>query len=101
MKEAVANEVVEGLKDAGDKFASFLPDSWLKPIYFRLTQDPHFMTIPVSNEGVGFHPAGAARRYEGGDVDGEHGVRMACDHGISVGFLLHDIPYRDFRDGQT
>ena len=45
MKEAVANEVVEGLKDAGVKFASFLPDSWLKPIYFRLTQDPHFMTI--------------------------------------------------------
>jgi hypothetical protein len=33
MKESVANEVTDGLKDAGVKFASFLPDSWLRLIY--------------------------------------------------------------------
>ena len=49
MKDSVANEVVEGLKEAGVKFASYLPDSWLKPIYFRLSNDPDFLTIPVSN----------------------------------------------------
>ena len=53
MTEKVTNEEVEGLKDAGVKFASFLPDSWLRPIYSRLAEDPHFTTIPVSNEGVG------------------------------------------------
>ena len=36
MKESTTNEVVEGLTEAGVKFASFLPDSWLKPIYSRL-----------------------------------------------------------------
>ena len=53
MKESTTNEVVEGLTEAGVKFASFLPDSWLKPIYSRLSQDSRFITIPVSNEGVG------------------------------------------------
>src|SRR6266404_6642682 len=101
MKETVANEVVEGLKDAGVKFASFLPDSWLKPIYYRLSQDPHFLTIPVSNEGVGVGPCCGA--WLGGMkavmLMENTGVRMACDQlarlGISVGlpcFMI--IPYR-------
>jgi len=109
MKESVAYEVVEGLNDAGVKFASFLPDSWLKPIYSRLAQDSRFITIPVSNEGVGVGLCCGA--WLGGIkavmLMENTGVRMACDQlarlGISVGlpcFII--IPYRgDFGDGQT
>src|SRR6266498_1760616 len=90
MKESVANEVVEGLKDAGVKFASFLPDSWLRPIYSKISEDPHFMTIPVSNEGVGVGLCCGA--WLGGMkavmLMENTGVRMACDQlarlGISV-----------------
>lgn len=53
MKESVINEVVGGLKEAGVKFVSFVPDSWFKHIYFRLSEDPDFITMPCSNEGVG------------------------------------------------
>ena len=75
MKEAVANEVVEGLKDAGVKFASFLPDSWLKPIYFRLTRRSTFHDDSRLQRRSRSWTLlrGVARRYEGGDVDGEHG----------------------------
>ncbi len=106
MKDSVANEVVEGLKEAGVKFASYLPDSWLKPIYFRLSKDPDFLTIPVSNEGVGVGLCCGA--WLGGTkavmLMENTGIRMACDQlarlGISVGlpcFMI--IPYRgDFGD---
>jgi sulfopyruvate decarboxylase subunit alpha len=101
MKESIANEVVEGLKEAGVKFASYLPDSWLRPIYFRLLKDPDFTTIPVSNEGVGVGLCCGA--WLGGAkavmLMENTGVRMACDQlarlGISIGlpcFMI--IPYR-------
>lgn len=101
MKESVANEVIEGLKDTEVKFASFLPDSWLKPIYSKLSQDPYFTTVPVSNEGVGVGLCCGA--WLGGKkavmLMENTGVRMACDQlarlGISVGlpcFMI--IPYR-------
>lgn len=101
MKESIANEVVEGLKEAGVKFASYLPDSWLRPIYFRLLKDPEFTTIPVSNEGVGVGLCCGA--WLGGAkavmLMENTGVWMACDQlarlGISVGlpcFMI--IPYR-------
>ena len=101
MKESVADEVIQGLKDAGVTFASFLPDSWLKPIYARLANDPHFTTVPVSNEGVGVGLCCGA--WLGGKkavmLMENTGVRMACDQlarlGISVGlpcFMI--IPYR-------
>src|SRR6201988_457316 len=109
MKEAVANEVVEGLKEAGVKFASFLPDSWLRPIYARISQDPHFLTIPVSNEGVGVGLCCGA--WLGGMkavmLMENTGVRMACDQlarlGMSVGLpCLMIIPYRgDIGDKPT
>ena len=109
MKESTTNEVVEGLTEAGVKFASFLPDSWLKPIYSRLSQDSRFITISVSNEGVGVGLCCGA--WLGGMkavmLMENTGVRMACDQlarlGISVGlpcFMI--IPYRgDFGDAQT
>src|ERR671931_644313 len=101
MKERIADEVVEGLNEAGVRFASFLPDSWLRPIYSRLSQDSRFITIPVSNEGVGVGLCCGA--WLGGMkavmLMENTGVRMACDQlarlGMSVGlpcFMI--IPYR-------
>jgi sulfopyruvate decarboxylase subunit alpha len=101
VKDSVADEVIQGLKDAGVTFASFLPDSWLKPIYARLASDSYFTTIPVSNEGVGVGLCCGA--WLGGKkavmLMENTGVRMACDQlarlGISVGlpcFMI--IPYR-------
>lgn len=101
MKESVVQEVVEGLKEAGVKFASFLPDSWLKEIYWRLLKDPDFTTIPVSNEGAGV--ALCCGAWLGGMkavmLMENSGVRMACEQlarlGMGVGlpcFMI--IPYR-------
>lgn len=101
MKDNVVNEVVEGLKEAGVRFVSFLPDSWFRKIYFRLMEDPDFMTMPVSNEGVGIGLCCGA--WLGGMkavmLMENTGVRMACDQlarlGMSVGlpaFMM--IPYR-------
>jgi len=101
MKESVINEVVGGLKEAGVKFVSFVPDSWFKHIYFRLSEDPDFITMPCSNEGVGVGLCCGA--WLGGVkavmLMENTGVRMACDPlarlGMSVGlpaFMM--IPYR-------
>ena len=101
MKESVVQEVVDGLKEAGVKFVSYLPDGWLKEVYFHLEEDPSFITIPVSNEGVGV--ALCCGAWLGGlkaaMVMENTGVRMACDQlarlGMSVGlpaFMI--IPYR-------
>jgi sulfopyruvate decarboxylase subunit alpha len=109
VKDTVVNEVIRGLKEAGVKFVSFLPDSWFKKIYFRVLEDPDFVTRPVSNEGVGVGLCCGA--WLGGMKSvmmmENTGVRMACDQlarlGMSVGlpcFMM--IPYRgDIGDGQT
>lgn len=53
MQHDMAQEVVAGLKEAGVNFISYLPDSWLNPSYTLLSEDPHFMTMPCTNEGEG------------------------------------------------
>jgi sulfopyruvate decarboxylase subunit alpha len=101
VKDSVVNEVINGLKEAGVKFVSFLPDSWFKKIYFRVLEDSDFITRPVSNEGVGVGLCCGA--WLGGMkavmLMENTGVRMACDQlarlGMSVGlpcFMI--IPYR-------
>ncbi len=101
MKESVINEVIDGLKDANVKFVSFLPDGWLKDVYWRLLKDSDFVTVPVSNEGVGV--ALCCGAWLGGlkavMLMENTGVRMACDQlarlGMSVGLpVFMIIPYR-------
>ncbi len=109
VKESVVHEVVDGLKESGVKFESYLPDGWLKNIYFRLLKDPDFITIPVSNEGVGV--ALCCGAWLGGlkavMLMENTGVRMACDQlarlGMSVGLpMFMIIPYRgDIGDKPT
>jgi len=109
MKESVVQEVIGGLKEAGVRFVSFLPDSWFKEIYFRLLKDPDFVTIPVSNEGAGV--ALCCGAWLGGlkavMLMENTGVRMACDQlarlGMSVGLpVFMMIPYRgDIGDKPT
>jgi sulfopyruvate decarboxylase subunit alpha len=107
MRESTVNEVIGGLKDAGVRFVSFLPDSWFKEIYFRVLKDPDFLTIPVSNEGAGI--ALCCGAWLGGTkavmLMENTGVRMACDQlarlGMTMGlpsFMM--IPYA-VSHGQT
>jgi len=87
VKDTVVNEVIDGLKEAGVKFVSFLPDSWFKKIYFRFLEDPDFITRPVSNEGVGVGLCCGA--WLGGMkavmLMENTGVRMACDQLARLG----------------
>jgi sulfopyruvate decarboxylase subunit alpha len=53
MKESSAKLVVEGLKEAGIKLITCLPESLLRPLYKMLRQDDFFKFVPVTNEGEG------------------------------------------------
>jgi sulfopyruvate decarboxylase subunit alpha len=101
VKDNVVVEIVEGLKEAGVKFVSYLPDGWLKEVYFRIREDKDFIALPVSNEGVGVGACCGA--WLGGAkavmIMENTGVRMACDQlarlGMSVGLpVFMIIPYR-------
>ena len=54
MKEQYLPEMLDSLKAAGINFAAGLPDSWLKNVIQSIERDPHFIYVPVCNEGVGF-----------------------------------------------
>lgn len=54
MKEQYLPEMLDSLKTAGINFAAGLPDSWLKNVIQSIEKDPHFIYVPVCNEGVGF-----------------------------------------------
>src|SRR5215467_4182343 len=53
MEIAKAQEVVQGLKEAGINFAVGLPDSQFHEVYEMITQDPAFKYVGVGNEGEG------------------------------------------------
>ena len=53
MKPSSAKLVVEGLKEAGVTLVACLPDSWMWEVYHQVSQDKHFKTVPVCNEGEG------------------------------------------------
>jgi sulfopyruvate decarboxylase subunit alpha len=54
MKEQYLPEMLNSLKAAGINFAAGLPDSWLKNVIQTVEKDPHFIYVPVCNEGVGY-----------------------------------------------
>jgi hypothetical protein len=47
-----AEQVVQGLKEAGINFAVGLPDSQFHEIYEMITQDPALKYVGVGNEGA-------------------------------------------------
>ena len=44
-------DIVQGLKDTGIYFVSYLPESWLHDVYDALLEDPHFEVVLGANEG--------------------------------------------------
>jgi sulfopyruvate decarboxylase TPP-binding subunit len=46
----LAQRIVEGLKEAGIGFVSYLPETRLSEIMPVLREDPSFMVVPVANE---------------------------------------------------
>ena len=50
MEIAKAQEVVQGLKEAGINFAVGLPDSQFHEVYEMITQDPAFKYVGVGTK---------------------------------------------------
>jgi sulfopyruvate decarboxylase TPP-binding subunit len=53
MEREKAQQVVQGMKEAGINFAVGLPDSQFHEVYEIITQDPGFQYVGVGNEGEG------------------------------------------------
>src|SRR3990170_943514 len=53
MKPSSAKLVVEGLKEAGVTLVACVPDSWMWEVYHLISQDKHFKSVAVCNEGEG------------------------------------------------
>ena len=50
MDAGLAARIVDGLKEAGIGFVSYLPETRLSQIVPLLREDPSFMIVPVANE---------------------------------------------------
>src|SRR3989304_4159991 len=53
MKEETVMAVIDGLKEAGVNFVTYLPDSLTGPVFEALRREPSFEVVPVSNESIG------------------------------------------------
>jgi sulfopyruvate decarboxylase subunit alpha len=95
MRNAAAELVVKGLKDAGISFLTTLSESWLFEVHRQLSADPYFTIVPVANEaeGVGI----CAGTWLGGKKSAilmeNSGLRVACEplarlQGIPVLMLM-------------
>ena len=60
MRAEVAKIVLEAMKSAGIDFVACLPDSALLALSQMVAQDPHFIFVPVANEGDGIAICGGA-----------------------------------------
>ena len=54
MLQAVAQEALAGLKEAGIDFVSGLPDGWQRNLHELIEAEKSIRYVPVCNEGVGF-----------------------------------------------
>lgn len=60
MKPELAQRTVDGLRDAGIGFVSYLPETRLSQILPLMREDPSFMVVPVANESEGVSIAAGA-----------------------------------------
>ncbi len=98
MRESCADRVIEGLKDAGVSVVCALPESLLKQVYVKASQDPAFRYIPVTNEGEGVSIAAGVwltgkkavmiMENSGLRMSTESLARLGLTHGIPVVLLM-------------
>ena len=60
MESELAQKIVNGLRDAGITFVSYLPETRLSQILPLMREDPSFMVVPVANESEGVSIAAGA-----------------------------------------
>ncbi len=93
MKEHCADLVIQGLKEADISVVCALPESHLKQVYEKASQDPELRYIPVTNEGEG--ASIAAGVWLTGNkacmIMENSGLRMATESLARLG-LTHGIP---------
>lgn len=60
MEPELAQRIVDGLRDAGIGFVSYLPETRLSQILPLMREDPSLMVVPVANESEGVSIAAGA-----------------------------------------
>ena len=93
MKESSAERIIQGLKEAGVSIVCTLPDSYLKPVFVKVSQDPDFDHVPVTNEGEGASIAAGVwlTGKKAALIMENSGLRMATESLARLG-LSHRIP---------
>lgn len=83
--------VVEGLREAGIRLVTAVPESLLKDVYRRLPSDPDIRYIPVTNEAE--MPGIMAGAYLGGTrgvmIMENSGLRQACEPLSRLAYVHH------------
>lgn len=106
MRRSVTEAIVQGLKETGIDFVSYLPESWMHDVYDAILEDPHFEVVLGTNEGecvgivsgawLGGRKPVAIFENSGLRVAAETLARLGVGHGIPS-FMI--MPYRgDFGD---
>jgi sulfopyruvate decarboxylase TPP-binding subunit len=106
MRREVTEAIVQGLKETGIDFVSYLPESWLHDVYDAVLEDPHFEVVLGANEGecvgivsgawLGGRKPVTIFENSGLRVAAETLARLGIGHGIPA-FMI--MPYRgDFGD---
>ncbi|MBI2881197.1 MAG: sulfopyruvate decarboxylase [Candidatus Tectomicrobia bacterium] len=93
MKEGCADLIVESLKEAGVSIVCTLPESYLKEVFRKVSVDPDFEHVPVTNEGEGASIAAGVwlTGRRAALIMENSGLRMATESLARLG-LTHGIP---------
>lgn len=101
MRRSVTEAIVQGLKETGIDFVSYLPESWLHDVYDAILEDPAFEVVLGTNEGecvgivcgawLGGRKPVAIFENSGLRVASETIARLGIGHGIPA-FMI--MPYR-------
>lgn len=93
MRGSAVELVIQGLKEAGISLVCALPESRLRELYVRLSREPGFTYIPVTNEAEGVSIVAGAwlTGMKGVMIMENSGLRVACEPLARLG-LTHGIP---------
>lgn len=101
MRTEVTRAVVDGLREAGIDFVSYLPETWMHDVYDSVIADEAFEVVLGTNEGecvaicagawLGGRKAVAIFENSGLRVAAETLARLGIGHGIPV---LMIMPFR-------